>query len=102
MLACWLAVSLLFLHNEPLEWKGGHTRDHATLILGLSVQTSGRVFQLCLAGSESSSQHAISAPVQLCSSSRPLAAVPLQRECNSQQQKGAPAASSHPRDGVSA
>lgn len=62
--SCWLAAGLLLpTRFEPLERRGGHYRDHTTLILGLSVQTSARVFH-ALPGARASrprlaSQHAI-------------------------------------------
>lgn len=79
---CWLAAGLLLpTHFQPLERRGGHYRDYTTLILGLSVQTSARVFH-ALPGARASrprlaSQHAITSTrppllVRLLAAAAPL------------------------------
>lgn len=75
---CWPAASHTL---EPLERGGGHYRHYATLILGLSVQTSARVFH-ALPGARASrpSQHAITSTRPTLLVRLLAAAAPLQQE----------------------
>ena len=68
---CWLLAAgrcpAASYTDEPLERNSGYSRDYAALALGLSVQTSGRVFHASgwRAASRAATRHP--APVQLCS-----------------------------------